>query len=78
VVLQTDYDEIELLKNQLWRHFSNVIVIMSSINVTKVLAFPSKLLATALLPALMFLHQIIFNDFEICMTDFSNFWENLM
>jgi len=28
-VFQTDYDEIKLLKNQLWCHFSDVITITS-------------------------------------------------
>jgi len=36
VFFQTDYDEIELKKNQLWCHFSDVIVPMSPKNVTKI------------------------------------------
>jgi len=35
VVFQTDYDEIELSKNQLLRHFSDAVVITLPKNVTK-------------------------------------------
>jgi len=34
--LQDDYDEIEFQKNQLWRHFSDVIVITSPKNATNI------------------------------------------
>jgi len=35
VVFQTDYGEIGLFKNQLWRHFSDIIVITLPKKVTK-------------------------------------------
>jgi len=35
-VFQTDYDEIELQKNQFCRHFSDVITIISPKNVIKI------------------------------------------
>jgi len=38
MVFQNDYDEIELLKNHLWRRFSDVIVITSQKNVTKIMS----------------------------------------
>jgi len=54
MVFQTDYDKIKLLKNQLSRHFSDVIIITSSKNVIKLMSqdfsilgpSQSKLLAT--------------------------------
>jgi len=38
-VFSTDYDEIELLKNQLSRYFNDIIVIMSQKHVTKFFYF---------------------------------------
>jgi len=38
VVFLTDYGEIKLLKNQLWRYFSDVITTTSLKNVTKIMS----------------------------------------
>jgi len=72
VVFQADYDEIELQKNQLWRHFSDVMAIMSpknvNKNVTKIFHFEhsqSKFLATPVLIWNMSMDERTANYFPI-------------
>jgi len=50
VVFQTDYDEIEHKKNQLWRHFSDVIVFTSPKTVTNLLSQDFSILDLSPLP----------------------------
>jgi len=45
MVLQTDYDETDLFKNQLGCHFSGIITITSPKNVTKIMSQKFSILA---------------------------------
>jgi len=62
VFFQADYDEIEFQKNQLWRHFSDIIAITSTKNFTIFLFCPSpqsKFLATPVTVTVVFFSHTV-------------------